>query len=394
MATRDGRWQRILLSGGLLEPVGGRRTIRDWVVDVTIFGIAVAAGIFVLASTWERHSALVLVLDIVLGSGACLALWLRRERPLAVTLLAVALSSVSALAAMATLPAIFNAAIRLPLRRLAGVTALAVAGTAIFPVLYPDVDGRGYGWQVAVGVLLTAVAVGWGLVVRAQRDLVLVWGAGWEDPARAAAPRRIAREMHDVLAHRLSILSVHAGALENAGSALPSEYVETAGVIRASARAALEELRQVIGLLREHEGSLAPEPPQPTLGQIGALVEESRSAGLSVRYREDVRGSVPAAVGRTAYRAVQEGLTNARKHGRGGPVEVTVDAAGGSPLVVELITRTPASGGVAGTGLMLPGTGTGLVGLAERVDLAGGELRHGPDAHGDFVLRATLPWPA
>jgi signal transduction histidine kinase len=383
------RWQRVLLSSGLLEQAGGRRTVRDWIVDVAIFAIAVVSGTFVLASTWDRHSTAVAVLDIFLGTVACAALWRRREQPVTVALLAVTLSSVSALAAMATLPAVFNAAIRVPLRTLAAIAALALAATALFALLYPEVDGRGYSWQVAVGVLLTAVALGWGLFVRAQRQLFRELRERAEGKAREAERRRIAREMHDVLAHRLSILSVHAGALENAGTAVPREYVETAGVIRASARTALEELRQVIGLLREHEDGPVPEPPQPTLEQIPDLVEESRSAGLSVHYREDVRVQVPAVVGRTAYRAVQEGLTNARKHGGGDRVDVTLDAAAGSPLVVELVSHGSAA---PGNGAALPGAGTGLVGLAERVELAGGEFESGPNEHGNFVLRATLPW--
>jgi signal transduction histidine kinase len=368
----------------MLEP-GGRRTARDWVVDGALFAVAVAAGIYVLADTWDQHSPAVAALDIALGTVACGALWLRRGHPLGVALVTVTLSAVSALAAMAPLPAVFNAAIRLPLRQVAAIAALAVAGTATFPLLYPEIDGRAYGWQVVVGVLLTAVAVGWGLFVRAQRELVRGLRDHAEAEARAAERGRIAREMHDVLAHRLSILSVHAGALENAGSALPPEYAEAAKVIRTSARSALDELRQVIGLLREGEGGPVPEPPQPTLDEIPTLVEESRHAGLQVDFRDDVATTVPATVGRTAYRAVQEGLTNARKHG-GGPVDVSL--AGGPPLVVQLVSRG------AGGDAVLPGTGTGLVGLAERVALTGGELEHGWDGTGNFVLRATLPWTA
>ena len=193
--------------------------------------------------------------------------------------------------------------------------ALAVAGTAIFPALYPEVDGRGYGWQLTVGLLLTAVALGWGLFVRAQRELFKGLRERGQEKAREAERQRIAREMHDVLAHRLSILSVHAGALENAGDRLPPEYVETAKVIRTSARTALEELREVIFLLRREESGV--EPPQPTLEQLPALLEESRAAGLAVDYTPRERTTVPDLVGRTAYRAVQEGLTNARKHGEG-----------------------------------------------------------------------------
>ena len=276
-------WQRVLLSGGLVEGSSDTRTVRDWIVDLAIVVVAVCSGVFVLGSTWEAHSDAVKVLDIALGSVACVALFWRRSHPLAVALLIVPLSAVSALAAMATLPAVFNAAIRVPLRALAGVVALAVAGTAIFPLLYPEVDGRGYGWQLTVGLLLTAVALGWGLFVRAQRELFKGIRERGQEKAREAERRRIAREMHDVLAHRLSILSVHAGALENAGDRLPPEYVETAKVIRTSARTALEELREVIGLLRQEETS-AVEPPQPTLdaapGAAGGVARGGPGGGL------------------------------------------------------------------------------------------------------------------
>ena len=374
-------WQRVLLSGGMLEGSSDARTVRDWIVDVAIFVVAACYGVFVLSSTWEAHTDAVAVLDIVLGSIACAALFLRRQHPLGVALLIVPLSAVSALAAMATLPAVFNAAIRVPLGQLAGIAALAVAGTAIFPLLYPEVDGRGYGWQLTVGLLLTAVALGWGLFVRAQRELLKGLRDRAQEKAREAERRRIAREMHDVLAHRLSILSVHAGALENAGDKLPPEYAETARVIRTSARTALEELREVIGLLRREETAI--EPPQPTLEQLPALLDESRAAGLAIEYQPAETTTVPDLVGRTAYRAIQEGLTNARKHGAGEKAELTIED--GPPLVVELVSHG------AGTAT-LPGSGTGLVGLAERVELAGGELTYGPRKNGTFILHATLPY--
>ena len=374
------RWQRILLSGGLLEPGEGRRTVRDWVVDLAIFAVAIASGVYVLSSTWDQHSTAMAVLDIALGVVACGSLWWRRERPGMVAAIAIPLSAVSGLAAMAPLPALFNAAIRLPLRQVALWTALAVLLSPVFPLLYPDVEGRGYGWQVIVGLLLTAVALGWGLFVRAQRELVRGLRERAQDEAREAERRRIAREMHDVLAHRLTILSVHAGALEN--GPVPPEYREAAHVIRTSAHTALEELRQVIGLLRREE-SAALEPPQPTLAAIPALLEESRSAGLDVAFAGDVSGDVPELVGRTAYRTVQEGLTNARKHAGSERVDLTI--GGGPPLVVELVSYGAAS-------RTLPGAGTGLVGIAERVELAGGSLDFGPAADGSFLLRATLPW--
>jgi signal transduction histidine kinase len=204
------------------------------------------------------------------------------------------------------------------------------------------------------------------------------------EQARDAERRRIAGEMHDVLAHRVTLLAVHAGALEFRPDAPPEEIAHAAGVIRQSAQAALRELREVIGVLRDDRPGDAPEPPQPTLDAIPALIEESRAAGMHVRSQIDVAGG-EAMVGRTAYRVVQEGLTNARKHAPAAAVDVTVSAPEGD-LVVEVRSRPSAAARAP-----LPGAGTGLIGLAERVSLAGGELQHGRDAGGDFRLRATLP---
>ncbi|HWI73534.1 MAG TPA: histidine kinase, partial [Baekduia sp.] len=213
-----------------------------------------------------------------------------------------------------------------------------------------------------------------------------------EEAARDAERRRIAREMHDVLAHRISLLSVHAGALEFRPDAPPSEIAEAAGVVRGAAHAALQELRDVIGMLREDDVE-GVEPPQPTLCDIPALVEESRAAGERVALRVETPDAeaMPAALGRTAFRIVQEGLTNARKHAPGVAVDVSLVQEDGV-LVVRVASRCPV--GVAVDGVSWPpGTGTGLIGLRERVALAGGSLSSGPEpGSGDFVLRAELPW--
>jgi signal transduction histidine kinase len=195
-----------------------------------------------------------------------------------------------------------------------------------------------------------------------------------------------------VLAHRVSLLTLHAGALEFRPDATADEVAEAAGVIRASAHAALEELRDIIGVLRDGGEGSAPEPPQPTLAQVPSLIDESRAAGMHVQARVDTP-EVPDVLGRTAYRVVQEGLTNARKHAPGAAVDVTI-ANDGERLVVAVVSRRPVGVRAGARAERLPGAGTGLIGLAERVGLAGGELEHGPDAAGDFVLRATLPWTA
>jgi signal transduction histidine kinase len=397
------RWQRMLLPGELRGGADGRRSARDWVVDVVMYGVAIGLSALVLGSTWSDHGSLALAVDLALGAVSFVALWFRRSHPLAVGIIAGSASLVSGAAGGPALLALFNVAIRASRPAILGMTALALASTAIFPLFYAG-DGD-YVLQLVLGTLITGVVVGWGLYVRVQRELVLSLRERATrleaeqrlrvEQAREAERLRIAREMHDVLAHRVSLLSLHAGALEFHTDASAEEVAQAAAVIRASAHAALEELRNVIGVLREGTPGSTPEPPQPTLAEIPALVEESRLAGMRVRWHIDVPGDalLPAALGRAAYRIVQEGLTNARKHAPAAAVEVTITAEAGAALVVQVVSRRAVGVAAAGA-LALPGAGTGLVGLAERVALAGGELEHGPDGAGDFVLRATLPWSA
>jgi signal transduction histidine kinase len=144
--------------------------------------------------------------------------------------------------------------------------------------------------------------------------------------------------MHDVLAHRISIVSLHAGALEVHPDDPTEDIATAAGVIRASAHAALAELREVINLLRNHADRgddperTAMQPPQPTLDDVTQLIEESRQAGMRVglHLRLDYRDAVPDTTGCTVHRVVQEGLTNARKHAPTCTVEVQIadDRAG------------------------------------------------------------------
>jgi signal transduction histidine kinase len=405
--SRIERWQHRLLPGELVERPGGRRLPRDWLVDAALFLLAVAVGVGSLAETWSDRSSAALAADVVLGAAACLALWFRRRHVVAVALLAVPVSAFSAMAAGAAAVAVFNVAVRGSRRAIAAVAALAVVAFTIHALLVPEDNPAPI--QVLLGVLVVVVAVGWGLFTRARRELVSSLRERAErleaeqrlrvEQAREAERRQIAREMHDVLAHRISLLSVHAGALEFRPDAPPEEVAEAAGVIRAAAHAALQELRAIVGVLRD-DADVPPEPPQPTLADIPVLVEESRSAGMRVRSRIDLPAgeAIPSAVGRTAYRVVQEGLTNARKHAPAAAVDVSLSVGEGSALVVAVVSR-PSVGVAARTAPgraqgpePMPGAGTGLVGLAERVALTGGKLQHGPDADGDFVLRAIIPW--
>jgi signal transduction histidine kinase len=246
------------------------------------------------------------------------------------------------------------------------------------------------------------IIVLWGMVIRSRRHLVVSLRDRAEraeseqqlrvSQARSLERTRIAREMHDVLAHRISLLSLHAGALEIRPDAAPAEVATAAGVIRASAHQALQDLREVIGVLRDAEPAPdgTPERPQPTLAELAELADESRSAGTRVHLSLAVESTdVPAVTGRTAYRIVQEGLTNARKHAPGAVVRIAVGGAPGSGLTIAIRNPFPA-GGVAA---IIPGAGTGLIGLAERATLAGGRLTHGQTPENDFLLTAWLPWP-
>jgi signal transduction histidine kinase len=260
----------------------------------------------------------------------------------------------------------------------------------VFALVYPDPDGELW-LDVVLSLGIPALIVPWGLFARTQRNLLQSSHdralrlereqRAAEAAAREGERRRIASEMHDVLAHRLSLLSVHAGALEFHPDAPPEEIAKAAGVIRATAHDALRDLREVIGVLRAGDGGA--DPPQPTLAEIPSLIEESRAAGMKVHATLHLNGA-PVVTGRTAYRIVQEGLTNARKHAPAAAVEVNVSS--GEELTVIVVSRRSAVASET-----VPGTGTGLIGLAERVELAGGQLFHGPNARGDFVLRAVLP---
>jgi signal transduction histidine kinase len=381
-------WLRSALPDVVIDPPEEERGRRDRVLDAMVYLVAFAIAAATLVDTWELHPPWLRVVAIVVGTAALVSLRWRRTHPAAVGIGVGAVSLVIITASGANLVATYNAAIRAHGRDLVVIAGLAIAWAFVNPLLYPPSN---YWFDVGASLLMVGAVLGWGLFVRARRELVRSLRAQGDraaDEARAAERRRIAREMHDVLAHRLSLLSVHAGALEFRRDAAPEEVAEAAGVIGESARAALVDLRGVIGVLREDGTESLTQPPQPTLADLAALVEESRAAGMRITARiEPGDAAPPAAVGRTAYRIAQEGLTNARKHAPGAAVTLTVHAPDGD-LLVEVRSLAPVA---VASESPLPGAGTGLIGLAERVTLAGGDLEHGLDPDGAFVLRARLP---
>ncbi len=203
-----------------------------------------------------------------------------------------------------------------------------------------------------------------------------------EEIARAAAEerRRIAREMHDVVAHSVSVMVVQAGGARRILERDPARAVDAAARIEEVGRAAMIEMRRLLGVMHHGEERA----PQPSMRQLDALVERTRAAGLPVSLTvEGEPRSLPAGMDLAAYRVVQEALTNAIKHAGAAPTEVTVRWEP-SHLELEIVdTGAPAANGHGG--------GHGLVGMEERVRLYDGELRAGHRTSGGFEVVARLP---
>ncbi|MFG2720865.1 sensor histidine kinase [Streptomyces sp. NPDC048416] len=406
--TRAGPEFRQLLPSAVADPelpgdrARPRRTVRDWVVDICVFVAAALIGL-VTADTLDKapgYSDTTLLLDQLAGAAACCAVWLRRRRPVGLAAALVVVSTVAPVASGALLVALFSLAVHRPFKPVVlVVSGAAVVSSVLQPLLRPDPTTSLLTSAVA-GTVLVLLVTGWGMLVRSRRQLVMALreraaraeaeGALRAENAQRLAREAIAREMHDVLAHRLTLLSVHAGALEFRPDAPTAEVARAAGVIRDSAHEALQDLRQIIGVLRS-PGEGADDRPQPTLATLDALVAESREAGMKVALDNRIQDAsgVSAATGRNAYRIAQEALTNARKHAPGAEVTVTVAGHPGEGLTVE-IHNPPPPGHVP----EVPGSGQGLIGLTERATLAGGRLDHGPGPDGSFTVVAWLPWPA
>ncbi|MFD3954763.1 MULTISPECIES: sensor histidine kinase [Streptomyces] len=405
MTRTEYRW---LLPSAMADPelpgdrARRRRTVRDWVVDITAFLCAAFIGMVAVSviDADESTADVVVFVDSVVGAAACCALWLRRRWPVGLAVALTAVAVVEPVAVGALLVALFSLAVHRPLKPTAIVSAAALVTVPVQPLVRPDPQ-TGYVASVLFGVLLVLLALSWGLGVRSRRQLVLslrerARRAEAEAELRAERAQRlareaIAREMHDVLAHRLTLLSVHAGALEFRPDAPTAEIARAAGVIRDSSHEALQDLREIIGVLRGPGEAGEGERPQPTLTTLDTLIEESRQAGMKVTLDQRVAApaEAPAATGRTVYRIAQECLTNARKHAPGAEVTVTVTGGPGDGLTIEVANPAPNE-----PFERVPGSGQGLIGLTERATLAGGSLEHGPTPDGGFLVRARLPWPA
>ncbi len=368
-------------------------------------------------------------LDLTLGPIGVLLLRWRHRQPVGVMVAESAFATVSGFSAAAWVLAVGSLSTR---RRWPdAVLTLVLAGMTgvVTERIYPENASTSWWVSLVFNLPLTIAIIAFGWYVGARRDLLDSFRERAETAEREQALRTseakameraaIAREMHDVLAHRISLIAMHAGALAYRTDLTPEETRTTAGLLQETAHQALGELRGVLGVLRSEppattdagdgaDGPDAPDPalergllaasvvpggadperPQPTLAELPDLVTELRSLGMRIELHEDLPAevAVPTLVGRHTYRIVQEALTNARKHAPGVPVSVRVvgDLDGG--VTVEVVNPVPLRRDTA-----IPGSGYGLIGLSERAILAGGELSYGVTPDDRFRVTARLP---
>ncbi|WP_423462908.1 sensor histidine kinase [Promicromonospora sp. MS192] len=361
----------------------------------------VLLGVLTLTTVLSRQASggdalplRLLDLTVAVTSLALLPLmWARRSVPAALVL--AALSVLSPGATPAATSGVLQIARWSPLRTAVLVAAASAAAHAVQGLWRPPAFP--YGWWLLCDAAVHAALLGWGAYLQARAQLLADLRARAHraeadreqalEAARSGERNRIAAEMHDALGHRLSLLAATAGAVEYRPDAPPDQLAAAAGRVRTGAAEALEDLRRLVRLLRGGVEQLA---PPPTLHDIPGLVDAARSVGATVVLDQTDdrsaagRGDEPSPpVATAAYRVVQEGLTNARRHAPGAAVRVTV-ATRADAVRVVVADDGPARA-AAGE------AGTGLVGLRERVELLDGTLDAGRSPAG-FVLEARIPW--
>jgi signal transduction histidine kinase len=282
-------------------------------------------------------------------------------------------------------------------RRALLAAGLAAVALSVAVWLQPERVATASTWVASL--LAVAVAWLWGENLRNRRAR---WAAMEERARRLEAEReerdrqavtderlRIARELHDVVAHSMSVIAVQSGVANHVIDSRPAQARQALATIEATSRSALVELRRLLGVLRQGDDPVASLEPNPGMAEIGRLADQIRSAGVEVELKiEGEPGELPPGVDLSAFRIAQEGLTNVLKHG-GGVARVLVRYSPGA-VAVEI-----ADDGRAGTdGAPAEGTGHGLIGMRERVAVFGGELTAGPVPGGGYRMSARLPYAA
>ncbi|HEX4754344.1 MAG TPA: sensor histidine kinase [Candidatus Dormibacteraeota bacterium] len=377
--------------------------LREWpgrlfdvgiVVGLLLVGIAtVFSGTHEIPPSGAGRIPLLVVTAVPLA-----ALLLRRRHPLLtlgvilVALLVAAALGSSVLVHPLVLVGVYTVAARMPWRLSLLLTVASLAVLVAGAVISRE------GWTFAESIT-TLIPVGAAYVVGIYTRTRLAYVDSLRAQAHQATREqelraqqavaeervRIARELHDVIAHHLSLITVQAGALQ---TQLPQDHPghATAATMARTGRQAMDEMRRMLGLLRLGTAEVPGHAPQPGIAEIPTLVAQARAAGVDVELVIDdsAERPIPLGVDLSAFRIVQEAVTNVIRHAGNAHCRVRIHV--GSDVLELRITDDGASDGEA-----ITGTGHGLVGMRERVALFGGELFAGPVPGGGFAVRATLP---
>ena len=371
-----------------------RHRERAW--DVAALAFALLLVLLVAADT-EGMTTTRTVVSIVVGVLGAALLWWRRRWPIEIAVALAVCAVLTDAVGGAELVAVFTVASRKSWRITAAVVVLHVLAPMIWTTVWVE---QSILYIATTSLAFLSIPAAWGIVVKSRREVIdslreRAERAESESNLRAETVRglereRIAREMHDALAHRISLVSLHAGALEVRPDVGANEVEAIASTIRVNAHGALEDLREILGVLRS--GVAASARPQPGVADIGELIEDSEKAGTRVSFVDEMPSdtTLTPSASRTVHRLIQEGLTNARKHAPGLPVRCGLALVDGDLRVwLENGLRTESFAAV-------PGSRSGMIGLSERVALAGGRIEYGIARRGDGVvyrLEAWLPCP-
>ncbi|MEU2062282.1 sensor histidine kinase [Streptomyces sp. NPDC013455] len=373
------------------------RTPRPLVVDtliaVAMVVVAVLLGRESRSQGWPELDARAYVLVAL----AHLPVALRGRRP--VTVFAVVQAAAVAYVSLGYWPVVSTFGSMLALYTVASVrpvrTALACAAVMSAVWVYAGVVSHSPSMASVLGqaLLYCSVLVWFGHLARRTAELTRRLRAEQAERARRAVAEergRIARELHDVVAHHMSVISVQAGLARFVFDSDPGTARGALGTIAGTSGEALEELRRMLQVLREEDPEAAERAPMPTLARLGELLDRVRAGGLPVDLAvEGTARPLPPGVELCAYRVVQEALTNALKHA--GPARARVELGYGAH---ELTVRVTDDGEGADPARVPAGGGHGLIGMRERAKLYGGTIAVGPRSEGGYEVRLTLPTSA
>ncbi|HQD60668.1 MAG TPA: histidine kinase [Propioniciclava tarda] len=392
-------------SVGGASPSGGASALPS-AASTTVATTPDGAGVVTVDPVLSEMPTGLLVVDGLIGAAALWAIRYRRRWPFGLFMVLTTASVVSNSLWVVMVWSFISLCSRRDVKKIGWGIAYTIALSILASLFLPwqrrnfesfaTLGPFGYAVPFLSTMLMMAIVALLGMYYGVRQDRA----AGVQDRAANAdrdrelavlgERNRIAREMHDVLAHRISLVSMHAGALAYRTDLPPEKTREIAGIIQENAHASLTELRSVLSTLRDGQLDAAGSPaaPQPSLVDLPGLIGQARSLGQRVNLDASIDlATVPAVTARHVFRMIQECLTNARKHA---PYAVTDVVLAGEPGV-GLTIRV--SNPLAPSGAGLPGAGLGLIGIRERAGMLGGQVNAGV-YQGRFVVDGWVPWPA